>query len=125
MSARGEQFIQAGDREIKILFTNRALAEAEQAMGKSIIGVAQGLVNGQAGIIEVAHLLRTGMQAARREDGERPFAVQMDKAYRLLDEVGFATVTTAVMEAVTAVLGYNPEEEEDDGFQDDDPDPNE
>lgn len=107
MGARGEQIIQVGDDEVRVLFTNRSLAEAEQVMGKPILGVAQGLLNGQSGITEVAHLLRVGMQAARRDANERPFTVQLDKAYRVLDEVGFAMVMTAVMEAVTAVLGYS------------------
>jgi len=113
MGARGEQVIRMGDQEIRILFTNRALAEAEQTIGKSIVSVAQALVAGSVGIGDIAQLLRVGMQEARRDAGERPIGVQMDKAYKVLDEVGFTAVATAVMEAVSAVLGYGVNQEED------------
>ena len=107
MSARGEGVIQAGDREVQVLFTNRALAEAEDAMGKGIIGVADGFSSGQTGIRDVAYLLRAGMEAARREarDGRRP--ITMVDAYAVLDDAGFSAVTMVVMTAVADVLGYS------------------
>lgn len=104
--ARGEGIIEANGREIRVLFTNRALAEAEAQMGKSVIGVAQGFVDGQSGITELAHLLRAGMLAARRDAGERR-ATTMVEAYKVLDSAGFAAVAAVVMESVAAVLGYS------------------
>lgn len=106
MGARGEGTIRAGDREVQILFTNRALAQAEQAMGKSTIAVTQGFLNGAAGIGDLAHLLQAGMEAARRDSGERGRVVTTRDAYNVLDEAGFAAVTQVVMEAVAAVLSY-------------------
>lgn len=110
MSARGEGTIELDDREVTVLFTNRALANAEKDLGQGVIGVAQSFQEaGKVG--DVAILLRHGMEAARRDSrrGGRP--VSMLEAYEVLDEVGFATVAAVVMEGVAAVLGYSPDEE--------------
>lgn len=110
MSARGEQIITLPDgKEVAVLFTNRALADAEQQMGKSVIGVAQGFTAGQSALTDLAHLLRTGMAAARRDAGNR-VPVTMAEAYTVMDEVGFTAVAQAVMPALAAVLGYNGED---------------
>ena len=103
--ARGEATIQAGEREVHILFTNRALAEVETRLKQSIIGVAQGFADGTAGVTELVHLLRAGMEAARREarEGGR---VSLNEAFEVLDEAGFTAVTMAVMDAVSAVLSF-------------------
>lgn len=105
--ARGEAELQAGGRTVRLLYTNRALAEAEQAIGKSIIGMAQGFSEGTSGILELGHLLRAGMEAARRDAraGGRP--VTLDEAYDVLDGVGFAGAAQAVFTAVAAVLSYD------------------
>ena len=113
IGARGEATITAGEREVQILYTNRALAEAEQALGKSIVGVAQGFLDGTSGIYDIAQVLHAGMKAARREARERGPQVTLDQVYAVLDQAGFAAVAAAVMEAVTAVLSYGPEEEPD------------
>jgi len=114
--ARGEAIVQAEDREVRVLFTNRALAEAESAMGKSVIGVAQGFADGASGISELAHLLRAGMEAARRDGREGGRALTLNDAYAVLDEAGFAAVAEPVMLAIANVLAYDPRQEE--------PDPN-
>lgn len=112
--ARGEATIHLSDREVSVLYTNRALAEAEGALGKSIIQVVQGFADGSSGISDIAHVLHAGMKAARRDagPGEKGPPVTLDTAYQVLDEAGFATVAAAVMEAVAAVLSYGPGEEE-------------
>lgn len=104
--ARGEATIQAGDREVRVLFTNRAIAEAEEQADKSIIEISQGYADGKSGIRELAVLLRAGMEAARREAriGGRP--ISMPAAYEVLDTAGFTAVAEAVMMAVAAVLSY-------------------
>lgn len=120
--ARGEGIIEGTNgREFRVLYTNRALAEAEQQMGKSVISVAQGFTRGESGITELAHLLRVGIQAARRDAGERSRAVTLIEAYAVLDEVGFTAVATVVMEAVAAVLGYKPRDDEDEETGEKDP----
>ena len=63
--ARGDVSIQDGEREVRLLYTNRALANAERALGKSVIAVAQAFGTGGCGIYDVAQLLLAGMEAAR------------------------------------------------------------
>ena len=107
--ARGEATIQAGEREVQILLTNRALAEVEGTLKQSIIAVAQGFADGTAGVTECVHLLRAGMQAARRDAREGNGRVTLSDAFEVLDEAGFSAVITAVMEAVSAVLSFGTE----------------
>jgi hypothetical protein len=110
MGARGEAVIQAGERgEITVLFTNRALSDAESFTGRSIFSLARGLVDGQSGVTEVAQLLRAGMQSARRDARERPFAVSVDTAFAILDAAGVKNVMVALAEAVTTVIAYDGE----------------
>jgi hypothetical protein len=119
MSARSEGVIQVGDREVRILFTNRALARFEQQSDKSTIGVMRGLVDGTCGVADVAQLLREGMDAARRDARERRQAIRMSEAYDVLDEAGFAKVMQVVGEAVGAVLSYSGEDDEEFGDDED------
>jgi len=107
--ARGEATIQAGEQEVHILFTNRALAEVETQLKRSIIAVAQGFADGTAGVTEIVHLLRVGMEAAQR-DARAGGRVTLSDAFEVLDEAGFTAVTVAVMEAVSAVLSFGTEQ---------------
>lgn len=113
MGARGEAELQGENRTIRVLFTNRALAEAEQALGKSIIGVAQGYAEGESGITELAQLMRVGMEAARRDAREAGRAITLNEAYDALDEIGFGPAAAAVFNAIAAVLGYDANAEAD------------
>lgn len=105
--ARGEAIIALGDgQEAKALFTNRALAEAEQALGRSIIEISRGFAAGRIGITEIGQLLRCGMEAVWRDDragGQRP---TVQAAYDVMDQAGYAIVARAVMEAITVTLSY-------------------
>lgn len=107
MSARGESKLELDDRQVDILFTNRALAQAEKAMGKSVLAVVNNLASGDAGINDLANLLQAGMEAARRDmhNGGRP--VTLNDAFDVLDEAGFADTMTAVVGAVAAVISYS------------------
>ena len=111
MGARSKKILTTAKREIEILFTNRALADAEERLGRPIIAVAQTFYEGQVGVIEVATLLLAGMRAAQRDarTGENP--ATLNDAYDILDEVGFAEVTTVVMTAIAEVLNYNRDQE--------------
>jgi hypothetical protein len=108
--ARGEATIAAGDREVRVLYTSRALVDAERQLGRPIQAVAQGFVEGSSGYTEIAHLLRVGMEAARRDarSGGRP--VTFEDALDVLDLAGFADVANAVMTAVAEALSYGTEE---------------
>ncbi len=109
--ARGEQTFKAGEREVTVLFTNRALAGAEKRLGKGIVGVAQGLINGESGLSDVAILLQVGMEAHRADAKLGGSQISESQAFAVLDQAGFGEVAKAVMEAVAAVLGYSPADE--------------
>ena len=107
--ARGEGTLTTADGdEVRVLYTNRALAEAEQAMGKSVLAVAQGFADGDSGIGDMAALLQAGMEAARHDGREGGRRVAVNDAFEVMDAVGFAGVATVVMEAVSDVLSYDP-----------------
>ena len=105
-----------GEQEYPILFSNRALAEAEQRTGKSILLLARDAGNGILGVGETAMLLLTGMETGRKDAKLPGKRYEAKDAYDLLDQAGFAAVAAAVYEAIAAVLAYDPEEgEEEDG----------
>lgn len=97
-----ERIIEAGDDEIRVLFTNAALAAAEQRLGRSVLAIMRNLVDGTAGVEETAQLLRAGMEAANRGRDR----VSMRDVYGIMDQVGFTTVLGVVLEAATEVLIY-------------------
>jgi len=105
MGARGEATIEADGREVRVLFTNRALAEIETRLKQSIIAVAHGMADGSSGITEAVHLLRAGMEAARR-DAHEGGTVSLADAFQVLDDAGYTKVVLAVSEAIAAVLSY-------------------
>ena len=113
--ARGDTVIQAGEREVRILFTNRALANVERQIGKSVIAVAQGFAAGLTGIGDVAQLLMAGMEAARQEARTGGRATTLNDAYGVMDQVGYERATQAVMEAISSVLSYKGEDAAGDG----------
>lgn len=107
--ARGTARIAAGEREVEILFTNRALAEAEAAIGRSITQILEGFMpdDGSCGITEAAKLLRVGMEAARRDSRAGGRVFTENDAFEVLDAVGYPPMLTILMEAVSNVLGYD------------------
>ncbi len=104
--ARGEETIQAGDREVRVLFTNMALADVERKLGRSIVAVARGFVAGDTGVGDVVELLRAGMEAARRDAGEPGPTITLNHAYQVMDQVGFGETAAAVMKAIDTVISY-------------------
>ncbi len=121
--ARGERVIETEDGEVRILFTNRALANAETQLNRGVFEVLADLQSGGR-IGDVAVLLQAGMEAARRDAREGGKPVTTAQAYAVLDEVGYAAAVIAVVEAVAEVVGYT--RERDASIQDagDDADPN-
>lgn len=107
--ARGETVLQAGTREVRLLYTNRALADAEASIGRSIIAVAQGFASGESalGVGELANLLRAGMEAARRDARAGGRAITLNEAFDVLDEAGFTSVAQAVFGSISEVLSYD------------------
>lgn len=108
MSARGEAIIQTEENEVRILFDNRALAEAEAQMGKSIIAtLSAAQAKNDIAIKDLAQILRAGMSAARRDAGKGKPATLIE-AFAVLNWAGFSLVAKEVMTAVAAVLSYDP-----------------
>lgn len=122
MSARGEAIITAGDKEVRVLFDNRALAEAESSMGKGIIAtLSAAQAKNDIQIKDLAQILRAGMSAARRDAGKGKPATLIE-AFAVLNWAGFGLVAKEVMTAVAAVLSYDPTKGSDAGEE---ADPNE
>lgn len=122
MGARGEAIIQAEDKEVRVLFDNRALAEAESSMGKSIVAtLSAAQAKNDIAIKDLAQILRAGMSAARRDAGKGKPATLIE-AFAVLNWAGFSLVTKEVMTAVAAVLSYDPSKK---AGGDEDQDPNE
>lgn len=111
--ARGETAFQANGREVRVLYTNRALADAEQRVGKSIMAIARGLQDESTTLGETVVLLRVGMEAARRDAGQPGPSISMNDAYAVMDAAGFGPTAVAVMEAVGAVLSHGQDELDD------------
>jgi hypothetical protein len=125
MSARGETIIQVDGKEVRVLFDNRALAEAEGQMGKSIIAtLSAAQAKNDIAIRDLAQILRAGMSAARRDSGKGKPATLIE-AFAVLNLAGFTLVAKEVMTAVAAVLSYDPTKKSADGYEDEDEDPNE
>jgi hypothetical protein len=121
--ARGEAIIKAGNREVRIWLNNRALAEAEGQMKRPIFAVLNGFASGQTGLTEMGHILRAGMNAARRKENGKP--ATLAEAFGVLDKAGFKRVAEAVAAAASETLGYDPDKEEGGEGSEKEEDPNE
>lgn len=118
--ARGEGVLEVDGERVEVLFTNRALMEAEQATGKTVLELARAAASEKLGIGDVAKLLAVGMENARRAQARRDGkpggrTKNVNDALDIMDKLGFATVTACVMEGLSAVLSWAPDEEEGDG----------
>lgn len=112
LGARGTARIVAGEREVEVLFTNRAVAEAEAAVGRSIVAILEGYQTGACGMTETVKLLRVGMEAARRDSRAGGRVVTEGDAFEVLDAAGYTRTLATLMEAIAFVLGYDADAEE-------------
>jgi len=116
LGARGEGHIELLDENgnvietVPILFTNRAIAEAERLTGKSIFQLLNAVRQDAVGIGEVAQLLAVGMEAARREAQSGSRSLTINDAYRVMDHVGWKACAAVVYPALTAVFAYDQQE---------------
>jgi hypothetical protein len=109
-SSRQERVLTDADgKETRILFTMRALGEAEKVVGKPIMGILDDLVQNRGSIDDIAGLLRAGMEAARRDAKQPGRVVSMADAYDVMEACGFAQTTATVGEAIAGVISYTPE----------------
>lgn len=105
--ARGEGYLELDGESHAILFTNRALADAERATGKTMLQLMQSAQGGALGIGDIAHLLAVGLEYARREGRTGGRSYTLNDAWRFLDQLGFAAVAAVVLEAMAAVMAYS------------------
>lgn len=106
--ARGEATFESGGQTYTLLFNNRALADAENRIGKGVLTIMDEARERKISIRDTADLLTAGLEAARRDQRapHKPYTVE--HAYAILDEMGFQAVYQIVMEAVLACFQYQP-----------------
>ena len=105
--ARGEGYIDEENQQYPVLFTNRALAEAERALDQTILELMQNAT--RLGINAMATLLKIGLEEARKERRDNHAAYTVPDAIRIMDEFGYGRVTTVVAGAMAAVVTYSKE----------------
>lgn len=105
--ARGETWIDDDNQQHSLLFTNRALVEAEAALKRGILDILAAASGGNLSLTDVARLAQIGLEHSRRDrrDSRKPYT--LDDALNLLDEYGFAAVAAAVFGGLAAVVSYN------------------
>lgn len=115
--ARGEGIIELLDENgnvtetVPVLFTNRAIADAERATGKTVLQLLSAATRQEMGIGEVAQLLAVGMEAARKDSKTGSRALNINDAYRVMDHVGWKNCAAVVYPALTEVFAYDQEEQ--------------
>ncbi len=104
--ARGEEILVHRGEELPMLLTNRALADIEQATGKTIVQLAQAAKTGDLGVSDVAEMLRAGLEYGRRDAKTRSKAYTMADVWDIMDEQGFVTCLKCAINAVASVLSF-------------------
>lgn len=118
IGARGEGFVEVDGQQLPILLTNRALAEVEKRLGVRFMGL---VVSGddshgmlaylfrELSVECVAELLRAGLEYGRQDAGLRRQRYTIDEAWQIMDQLGIASITAIVCEALGAVISYHGE----------------
>jgi len=112
--ARGETYLPVDGEQRMILFTNRALAMAEQATNKPITVLLQEASQNRLSVTDTAALLRIGLERARQEQRIAGRPITQAEADKVLDAVGFLATAQAVFLAINAVLTFAPDQEDED-----------
>jgi hypothetical protein len=131
--ARGEAILTLPDGEQRaILFTSRALVDAEDVLGISGIALYKRVAKNQemfegsghdaqlenlaeVSVGETVWLLQIGMEYARRDTKSRPQPFTRDDAYAVIDQLGYLTVVGPVVRAFFRCWGYTIEKEQEQG----------
>ena len=106
--ARGEGYLELDGERYAVLFTLRALADAEQFTGKSIMQLMAAAQANAMSVGNLAQMLAVGLEYARRERKGRVRPYDVNDAWRLLDGLGFTIVLVVVLEALAAVMSFRP-----------------
>lgn len=102
--ARGEGYLELDGERYPILFTLRAIAEAEAATGKTVLQLMREAQTNTMGVGDLARLLAVGLEHARREGRGRVGGAE--QAWALLERLGFMPVAVIVFEALAAAMSY-------------------
>jgi len=102
--ARGEVYVTVGEQEYPVVFNNRALADAERLIGKTVLQLASDAQTGTLGVGEVASLLMVGLEQGRRRQKTTAKTFTVQRALSTMDEIGFPEAMRVVMEGVCEVL---------------------
>jgi hypothetical protein len=105
--ARGESYLVVDGDQRLILFTNRALADAERLTGKTVLQLMRGVQNNELSMTDSVQMLLVGMEHARRDSRVAGRAYTIADAWAVMDACGFGSVAAAVMEAIAAVMSYD------------------
>lgn len=110
--ARGEAFLQVGDESYPILFTNRAIFEAERVTGKPVLHIIRTISEETLSMGDLVRLLFIGVEHGRRDARQEKRPYTLKNAWDIIDAAGFRAVLAAVFEALAMVLSYSQETEE-------------
>lgn len=105
--ARGEGFLDLDGEQYPVLFTLRALADAERLTGKTVMQLMAEAQRSTMGVGDLAQLLAVGLEHARRDGRTRDRGYTLNDAWHLLESLGFAAVAVVVFEALAAVMAYS------------------
>ena len=105
--ARGEAILEAEGESYPILFTNRAIFEAERATGKAVLEIINMLSTQSLSMGALVQLLLIGLEHGRRDARQNNRPHTLNDAWNIIDVVGFRAVLAAVFEALAAVLSYS------------------
>jgi hypothetical protein len=107
--ARGESYLELDGERYTLLYTNRAIAEAEKAIGRPAVQIVNATARGDGVATgDIANLLAVGLEYARRNHLRSGDGTTSNDAWRLLDGCGYGACLSAVIDGLVAVLSYSP-----------------
>ncbi|HUW13078.1 MAG TPA: GTA-gp10 family protein [Anaerolineae bacterium] len=104
--ARGEIHLTVAGQERALLYTLRALAEAEARLAKPMLTLLEDVSRRSVTLSEVAQLLLVGMEGARRDAQAGGRACTINDAWELMEGLGFGPALDAVTDGVLAAISY-------------------
>jgi len=101
--ARGEGYLELDGKRYELLFTNRALADAERLTGRSVMLFLRDAAT--MSMTDLVQYVAIGLRYAQQASGgSRRGGNETEMAWRLLDEHKMTPVARVVLEAIGEVL---------------------
>lgn len=105
---RGEAFIELdGEQQVGMLFTIRAISQAEKKIGTGILALIAETQAGTVGMEAVATLLQCGVMAYRNENGGKSKQATLEYAYDVIGAAGYSHAVEVIFEAIADALSYD------------------